>query len=317
VSPILDVIAVISNPARYERRYELFREFQQYMLTHPNVRLTVVELAYGDRPHEVTDANNPRHVQVRTREELWHKENMFNIGLQILPDDSEYVAMIDADVRFISPNWVEETIQKLQHYPIVQMFSHCSMLGPKNIPAAQAISFAFAYQRSLQSFDPSVVPVELKFGIYGGTPHKTGLAWAYRREVLDRLGGHMDLCIIGSADYHMAASFINKAAWSIPKDSDGPYRDMILEWEANAYPIVRGRVGYVDGLIVHYWHGKMKDRRYKERWNIVKRFDPQRHLTRDWRNRGLLQLTAEGRDTLLLQHMTEYFSLRDEDSIDE
>jgi hypothetical protein len=315
---VLDVIAVISNPARYKRRYELFKQFEQYILSHANVRLHVVELAYGNRPHEVTDPLNPRHVQVRTNEELWHKENMFNIGMQILPDDAEYVCMIDADVRFVRPDWVEETIHKLQHYPVVQMFSHCNMLGPKYFPVQpMSISFAYAHQRSLPSFDPGVQPVELKFGIYGGTPHKTGLAWGYRRDVLEKMGGLMDTCIIGSADYHMAAAFINKTEWSIPVDADGPYRDMIVEWQSNAYPLIEGRVGFVDGLIVHYWHGKMKDRRYRERWNIVKNFDPQRHLQRDWRNRGLLMLTDSGRRTDLWQHMTEYMNLRNEDSIDE
>lgn len=317
---ILDVIAVISNPARYERRYELFREFHQYMMQHDNVRLTIVELAYGDRKFEVTQSGNVRHVQVRTNEELWHKENLWNIGYQVVPDDAEYVAMIDADVRFIRPDWVKETIHQLQHYPVVQPFSHCYMLGPKYVNQNyRSRSFAFAYNESLPSFDKTVEPKAFCFGDdYGGTPEKTGLAWAYRREVIEKMGGLMDRCIIGSADYHMAAAFIGKANWSIPKASDGPYKQYILEWEKNAYPLVQGRIGYVDGLIVHYWHGKMKDRRYKERWSIVENFNPMTHLQHDWRNRGLLMLTTQGREqTRILQHMQEYFRLRDEDSIDE
>lgn len=315
---ILDVIAVISNPARFARRYQLYREFEAYMLQHRNVRLHTVELAYGDRPHEVTDGNNPRHVQVRTDEELWHKENLFNIGMQILPKDAEYVAMIDADVRFMRPDWVEESIHQLQHYPVIQLFSHLNRLGPNYEPEMYfAESFARAWQKSQPSFDPNIKSNSLAFGNYGGLACATGLAWGYRREVLEKMGGLMDMCIIGSADYHMAAGFVGQADQSVPLDSCDPYRKMILDWEANAWPLVRGHVGYVDGLVVHYWHGKIKDRRYNERWSIVKEFDPNKHLQRDWRNRGLLKLTEAGRhDTMLLQHLREYARLRNEDSID-
>jgi hypothetical protein len=45
----------------------------------------VVELAFGNRPFEVTDPDNPRHVQVRSGHELWHKENLVNLGVARLP----------------------------------------------------------------------------------------------------------------------------------------------------------------------------------------------------------------------------------------
>jgi hypothetical protein len=41
---ILDVIAVISNPARFERRYQLFEDFIQRMRYEKYVRLMTVEL---------------------------------------------------------------------------------------------------------------------------------------------------------------------------------------------------------------------------------------------------------------------------------
>src|SRR5271166_3744723 len=86
-SPVLHVIAVISNPARFHSRYRLFRDFEASMKKTPGIHLVTVELAYGDRAFEVTQAGNPDHVQLRASDELWAKENMVNIGVSRLPSD--------------------------------------------------------------------------------------------------------------------------------------------------------------------------------------------------------------------------------------
>ena len=63
------VVAVMTNPERYKKRPQLFREFQARMAKY-GAKLYVVEGAYGDREFEVTEAENPRHIQVRTDSEL-------------------------------------------------------------------------------------------------------------------------------------------------------------------------------------------------------------------------------------------------------
>src|SRR6476659_5308103 len=73
------VILVISNPVRYTRRYELYWRVYE-MCKCAGVHIITVESQLGQRPFMVTEAGNPNHVQVRTIEELWHKENMINLG---------------------------------------------------------------------------------------------------------------------------------------------------------------------------------------------------------------------------------------------
>lgn len=312
----LYVLSVISNPQRYQTRYRLYREFAAYMESHANIVFYTVETAYGDRPHEVTSSDNPFHIQLRSNQELWHKENMLNIAMAHLPPEAQYIAWIDADVKFMRYDWVEETIHKLQHHPIVQMFSHATLLNAKQHPDHNAISFAYAYQLSHQSFDPKVPSVPLRFGGYGGTPYKTGLAWAFTRDALIETGGMMDTCIIGSADYHMAASYIGRAKETIPPGANAAYTKMILDWEKIAFPVIKGNIGYVDGTLIHFWHGEMKDRRYGERWAIIEHFDPTLDLIRDWTNQGLLKLVDHGPRTQRIErNLREYFSLRNEDSI--
>ena len=125
----LHVIAVISNPQRYETRYDLYNKFAKHV-EDSGARLWTVETAFGDRPHEITASDHSQHIQLRTSTELWHKENMINIGISRLPANWEYVAWIDADVTFARPDWALETLHQLQHYKVVQMFSDCMDLSP-------------------------------------------------------------------------------------------------------------------------------------------------------------------------------------------
>ena len=70
----LHIVSVYSNPYRWQRRREIFHDFRFHMETSPNVELHVVEVAFGDRPHEVTTAGNPLDLQLRTDSSLWIKE---------------------------------------------------------------------------------------------------------------------------------------------------------------------------------------------------------------------------------------------------
>src|SRR5690606_675107 len=104
--------------------------------------LVIVEIAYGDRQHAVTkkaldtvssgnvNTTNVQHIQLRTNTELWHKENAINLAFNCLPDSWKYAAWIDADVTFTRPGILEETIHKLQHHAVVQMWSQGLDLDP-------------------------------------------------------------------------------------------------------------------------------------------------------------------------------------------
>jgi len=142
----LYVIAVVSNPVRYHSRYRLYRAFEKHVADAGAILLTV-EMAFGGRPFEVTQAGNPLHVQLRSDFELWHKENLINIGISRLPVEAQYIAWIDADVTFARPDWAQETIQQLQHYAVVQMFSQSTDLGPNHEPFENAIGWIESINR--------------------------------------------------------------------------------------------------------------------------------------------------------------------------
>jgi hypothetical protein len=304
----LYVVAVISNPVRFKRRYQLYREFEKYVETSGAVLYTV-ELALGERAFEVTNAGNPRHIQLRSLSEFWHKENMINIGVSRLPNDWRYVAWVDADVRFARSDWVYETLHQLQHHHIVQLFSHAFDLGPNYEPL-----FSFKGDTGHKGF--CFCSVNGYPRNHGGLPYDfwhPGFGWATDRPTWDNLGGVLE-GTLGAADHHMACALIGHVHDSVKKHSSPGYRRLLDLWQERALKYVQKDIGYVPGLLTHGWHGKKKDRGYVSRWDILinNQFDPFTDLKRD--SQGLFQLTDD--KPALRDQIRMYFRQRNEDSID-
>lgn len=298
----LYVIAPISNPVRYKSRYALYKNFEK-MVKDAGAELITVELAFGDRPHEITKEGNPNNLMLRSSCELWHKENLVNQGIERLPKDWKYVAWIDADIGFTRPDWVRECIQQLQHYEVVQLFSHAQDLGPKYEPIGKLREgFLFGYCNN--------IPYKRE---YGTTLHP-GLAWAARRSAIDAVGGLIDTAILGSADYYMAAALVGQAERTLQPGLTKNYRDVVLRWQSRAERYLHRNVGYVDGLIYHHYHGSKRDRFYSTRWKILvdNKFDPVKDLKEDWQGLWVL----DEKRVKLRDDIRTYMRSRNEDSID-
>lgn len=306
----LYVVTAISNPVRYVKRYQLYRAFEKQM-AYSGAVLFTAECAFGGREYEITDSSNPRHLQLRTSDELWHKENMLNLMIQRLPADWQYVAWIDADVTFVRPEWAQETLQALQHYDVVQPWSECMDLGPDG-------------QLILQN-GHATLPSMMKQFVEGKGWNKddtvyyskngghSGYAWAARRSAIDTLGGLMDYSILGANDHHMARALMGTVATSFHHDITDSFKAEMYRWQERALEL-KHNIGYVPGTVMHHWHGSKKHRRYNDRWKILvdNKFDPVTDIYKD--RQGLWQL--RGNKPQLRDDIRAYLKQRNEDSID-
>ena len=333
----LYVVTPISNPKRYNARNEHYRAFAK-RVEDAGAILYTIEAAFGDREFEVTTPENPRHIQVRTCDEIWHKENLINLAIQRLPLEAKYVAWIDADMTFSRPDWAQETLHQLQHYEFVQMFSHVGYLGPNSEMLNYGISFMEGWSQGIAfktqfgearnenhwlgstSRDenygeiPMAYPVPEKPLGWCGAP---GGAWAARRSALNAVGGLIDYAILGSGDYHMALGLFGLMGYSMrggPGGYHSAYVDMLMQWQDLALRNIKKNVGHVPGTILHHWHGKMSQRGYGERWKVLikHQFNPLVHLKRD--SQGLYSLASECHQ--LRDDVRAYFGSRNEDGIE-
>src|SRR5271163_27924 len=82
----LHVAVCYSNPFRWRTRRKLANHCVRHLHQSANVKLYIGELAYGGRPHEITEpvsrniGNLPpiTNLQLRTDCELFHKEDIAN-----------------------------------------------------------------------------------------------------------------------------------------------------------------------------------------------------------------------------------------------
>lgn len=302
----LHVVGVVSNPCRYHSRYRLAREWQEAMLATPNVELHMVEAAFGDRQHEVTEVGDAAHLQLRTRSEIWIKENLINLGVRhLLPRDWKYVAWVDADVFFEDPHWAQETLHQLQHFAVVQPWQQCADLGHLGGIMQVHQSFGFLHQRGVRKQRNSSEPYP-----YG----HSGFAWACTRAFWEAVAGLMDFCVLGSADHHMAWAMTGDVGATIHKRMTPSFFSLCEAWQRRALRLTKGEVGFVPGFIKHGFHGPKKRRYYRERWQILvdHKFDPEHDLMHD--DAGLVQLVGK---PALEQAIRQYNRSRFEDSIEE
>lgn len=308
------VICCLEDPLRFRSRYANYWEFEKGVACAGGILITV-ESAFGGRKFEVTDPENPYHVQVRSVDELFRKENLQNIGAARLPLNTQYVAFIDADVSFVRPDWCQEALHQLQHYDVIQMFSAFSDVGPnheiiRSMPAFMWNQFHAPEAGTNQHSGYGA----WKYGArWAGAP---GLAWAYRMAALNDLGGLLDRCILGGGDSHMAYGLMQRLDLAQLHIEMGgrknPYTRYIASWQANAARLKKN-IGVMDGDLLHKWHGSKSKRGYADRYKILERnhYDPYSDVMLD--HNGVLRLT--GNKPQLRDDLRAYFRSRDEDDV--
>jgi hypothetical protein len=326
------VITVLSNPIRYKRRYELYWTFAE-MCKQAGVKLITVEEAFGDRQFMVTEPNNPFHLQVRSAEELWRKENMLNLGIKhacaIAPSlgfKVREIAWVDADCRSCRPprDWFEETWHQLQHYEFVQMWEYLMDLDyyydPIGVPQPGFIANYIKYgSPNPEKFVALQKGRSQSYGTLFGRP---GLAWAANLSALDKVSGVagplIDISILGAGDWYMSHGLLGLMDLTLKgwKRKCPEYAQYMLDWQTRAERWIKRDVGYVQGTVYHDFHGKKSNRKYGTRGQILidNRYNPFTDIKKD--SQGLYQLeTWEPRQIKMRDEIRAYFRARSEDEI--
>jgi len=311
------VIVPISNPVNYESRYRNFEIFKESLL-RKGVHVWVVEMQTGARTHRATELPNEHHVclwQTAVEGEVWHKEQLINIGfnraIELYPD-CRYLMWTDADLLFEN-DMLEKTIQALQHWSVVQAWSHIVSLDAKGHVANVFKSFVYLKHnpQDAKSTHPGYPP---RVGSPGG-------AWAFRREILNQIGSAIsgpicDFGICGSGDLYFARSVYGEIEASCHKKFHPNYNKWLRQYQENTDWIVQRNVGYVSNTARHLFHGPHEQRGYDWRNNILKnwQFDPETDLTRD--AHGLWRLVIKClRQMNMRDDLRVFFRHRNEDTL--
>lgn len=312
----LYIVTAVSNPLRWRSRTNLAQAAILSWLGEPNVNVTIVECAYGDRPYELDwmadeqfTHRHVTHVPVRANTPVWSKENLLNLGVYRLPQAARWIGIFDADVHFRTPGWASEIIHELQLFPVIQPWTSCLDLGPNNEHMQVHTSFCSLYQTGQPALKHKHPMWKGEGGMYEYA--HPGFAWAFTRKALNDVGGLFELSGMGSGDYHMATAMIGEVNHSIVKQTSPVYRQALHEWQESAARAINRKIGALGLTIEHSWHGPKSARGYISRWDMFEKhgFDPLTDLRRN--SYGVLEWN--GNKPELEREWLNYLRCRNED----
>lgn len=232
----------------------------------------------GQRPIRVPPGVT--HGVYRSDSCLFWKENLWNLAASLVA--SRKLIFVDTDVVFERPDWLAATCDALDNADIVQPFSIARWLGRDGRPLFERKSTALAVVRRTEP-RPDV--------------YHPGFAWAMTREAWSAAGGWYERHPAGGGDF--AWAYALDGTWSNSMIKNHLTTDAAF-WHTESYQryqrhvsSMQFRIGVVDGVCAHLWHGEFQDRHYVNRCDwFPPPVDGEYQLTR--RSDGLLEWSDPG-----------------------
>ena len=284
------------DPFGGRQRLPAYREFRRRL----RAPLVAIEISFGNTfDLQVDDADIV--VRLQGGAVLWQKERLLNLALRALPDHATAVAWLDCDIVFLREDWPEHVLRGLEENVLIQPFSHLHYL-----PSAEA-SVAMQIRRSGEDgifnsiayrFANGKLPDEAyrASGGSGRLRYAPGMAWAARRETLERIELYDAAVLGGGNSYILAAAMGRYDDFAASYGMNDVATQHYHAWAERFADIVQGRISYVEGDLLHLWHGDLSNRRYVERRSDSSATSSIRRATSHLRRRARGAGTATNRN---------------------
>ena len=263
------------DPFASGHRLPVYREFRRRLA----VPLVAVELKFGGDFHL-----QPEEADILIRRSggsvLWQKERLLNLALRALPAHVEAVAWLDCDVVFLREDWPEALLQHLQDFEMEQPFRRFHYQNRGECLEDFPIPLDGAFESAAFQFTQGSLPEEAYKmpGLSRKLRYMPGAAWAARRELLEAHGVY-DTAVLGGGDKLMfsaaAGRYDRIGRWMSPA-----HQSHFSDWAKPFANSVKRRISYIEGDLIHLWHGDVGGRRYCERREGFEefQFDPRQDL---------------------------------------
>jgi len=266
-------------------------------LKEKDIPYFVAECVFDNRKPQIPGAD----LVLHSNSYMFYKEQLLNNLEKIVPEKYTKLVLLDGDIIFDSPDWLDQISMSLDVNDIIQPFDKACWLMPGNKIIR---SWKYSYAHALTT----KVPIDYQ-NIHAYHP---GFAWAFKRTTFRHLGGLYDKGIIGSGDMLFTFNFVVDA---IPEYW---YKDAMIttvpiqawpEYHAN-FKKIAPKLGVVNVRALHLFHGLSLNRQYRTRYQKFAHY-----LTKTWDDHLVLNKDnlTEFKDTKLRHMLLPYFKERNED----
>ena len=235
------------------------------------------------------------HIKVSKENVCFQKEACLNLVEKIVPEKYTKIAWIDCDFVFTNKNWYKDASEKLDRYKLVQLFSYYIAGNERGEIIRESKSLMF-------SGGPK------KNHTHGGPP---GCAWAAKRTLWTESMGLYPYAILGGGDsLFICTIFSTLNVDTIPAYKYSKDTKKYEKWKSSIQKYAnKNDVSYIDGEIIHDWHGDMKSRNYDGRYEIIKKLDFENSIQMD--DNGIVRIVDV--DESVHDDILNYFKTRNED----
>lgn len=292
------------NPSNYLSRYLNISKFVDKLKCH-GVTPLIVEGYYDNSKYRINNLFK-NVISIKFNSVFWKKEHLLNIGIKkLLSRNYEFISWLDADIEFISSNWINNIIESTDYYGISQIFtnSYDMELRPRKKSVCSYLTGS------------SDVDVKTIFSRVG----EPGYGYCYHKSFLEK-NNLFEMGILGSGDYlnlvgnyyniNLHDSFKNDRYF---KGMTNDFFEYFTKWAYNNKKLKNG-IGCATNNIKIFDHGKIENRKYISRENILKvnKFRPSKDILQKKTNSGYLKLELINNE--LEEVIQKYFDSRIEDS---
>jgi len=265
------VLTAFFNPLGLKNKMTNYLAFSKSIRTQ-GAKLLVVELSIKDSGFVIPQDSCDKLIRLKSNSFLWHKERLLNIGLQNIPDSCKYVVLVDGDVLFLDSNWIKKTKKILKKYPVIQPFKWVTKLDQKETKSFFLTGDMEYYSKQTEGYFSCLLQ-QHKIQRYN-----VGYALALRANLAKKVKFY-DKAIIGGGDSILVDGFSRSIFHEYEKYGDLFTKDAV-KWVKNAKRISKEHISFIDGKILHLWHGNDKNRNYKTRYFFLNalRFNPTQDL---------------------------------------
>ncbi len=256
---MLAIISNYYNPSENPiklRNYKLFRESIEKISSD----LFLIEVSFNGK---YSLSSNETFLQLESKDIIWQQHRLFNLAIEKIPSCYDKVAWVDCDLIFENLNWIEETNQKLEKSLLIQLFQTANWLN-------------YDLKTTEKKMTSSMCNYKKNNKLLEGWP---GFAWAAKRDHIQKHKIY-DYWITGSNDIalFLAATGNFNTPWFDLMNSET--KQHYMNWANNFYYSTNNKLDFVSGTVNHLWHGNLINRKYRERWKILKKYyDPEKDIT--------------------------------------
>ena len=248
------VLLAFYNPANFKRIINNLNYIVQ-ILKEKQIPVFVAECVFAGRKQQIPDAD----LVVHSKSFMFYKEQLLNKLEKVVPEKYTKLVMLDGDIIFDSPDWVDQISIALDTYDIIQPFDKACWLMPGNkIIRSWKYSFGHALTKG--------IPINEK----NNSVYHPGFAWAFRRNTFRSLGGFYPNAIIGGGDMLFTFNFFQD---TIPAYWYENFKNTMMteawpEYHAT-FKQIAPKLGCIDIRALHLFHGLTLNRQYKTRYQLV------------------------------------------------